>query len=231
MRLFWRVGIFLGIQLILMTGFAQAAWSEGLGNESPAVFQGEGTFDNADLDKDGNPDHLALNVPVEVNTAGEYWLSAEIQMQVNGEWQTINYTAVSFQWLPGKHNGRILFYGGEFLRRQEKGACRVVANLRMGGWETKDPYLQEAPAIHSVPWQASNIAATDGPINTASEAIRLARTWAEQEQKQLGDLTERSFAFDRWRMDFLGTKQQPPRRVWVDPSGDISVVDRNQTMD
>lgn len=227
MKPYLRMGILFGLQVIFIAGLAQAVLGNAMETSSPpAAFLGSGTFETTDLDDNGQPDHLAYTVPVEIKTAGEYWLSAELQMLVEGEWKTVNYTATPFEWRSGLQDGRILFYGGEILRRRINGSCRVVTNLRLGGWETLSPQLQNTPAMDSIPWQSSNIAATDGPINTVSKAVKLARSWAERENKDLGPLADRSFAFDRWRMDFVGTEQQPPRRVWVDPSGDISAVDR-----
>lgn len=227
MRRYMQIGILFGLQIFLMAGMTQVALGNTMeASTPPAAFLGSGSFETSDLDRDGQPDHLAYTISVDAKTAGEYWLSAELQTLVHGEWQTLNYTAVPFDWLPGRQDGRILFYGGEIERHQVEGPSRVVANLRIGGWETASPHLQNAPEINDISWQDSNVAAADGPVNTASEAVRLARTWAEREQKELGPLADRSFAFDRWRIDFSGTEQQPPRRVWVDPSGDISAVDR-----
>lgn len=229
MKSHWRIGVFVVLQLVFAAVFSPVALGNGLAAvEPPVIIVNSGDFTSVDLDQDGNPDHLVLSLPVEAKIAGEYWISAELQTEVNGEWQTLNYTATSFDWSPGRQVGEILFYGGEFVRRSVEGPCRVVINLRTGVWESKIPHLQDVPEIHSVSWQASDIAATDGPVNTASEALRRVQRWAKSNDKDLGHLLEKSFAFDRWRMDFTGTEQQPPRRIWVDPYGDISAVDRRR---
>lgn len=225
-----RYCLFLVISLVVFVSLISYA-SPALGNpdkagESPVVLRNSDVFTMVDLDQNGEPDHLEFQVLADVQVEGEYWLSAELQSLVGEQWSTINFTAVPIEWEPGTNIGSVYFYGGEFRHRMISGPYRVVAHIRKGLWEGDDPVVALSNEIPWSSWQESDLAITGGPVERASEAVRLAKQWAERERKELGELTQKSFAFDRWRIDFNGTQSQPPCRIWVDPLGDITSVDR-----
>lgn len=223
-----KVSILTLLSFSFLLTFSHAALAFPDQGNAPVILHATGEFYPADRDEDGQPDHLAYRIKLAVERPGEYWLSGELQTLVGDEWQTINYTAVPYQWGKGPQTGEINFYGGELRRRQVAGPCRIKVTAQMGGWRMPEPLIQETSVIPPEAWQESDLAVTDGTITRGSQAVRLARNWAQENQKELGDLREKTFAFDRWRMDFGGTTQEPPRRLWVDPQGDISAVDRRQ---
>jgi hypothetical protein len=221
---------FLGIGLVVFLSLMSYA-SPALGNpdgsgDLPVVLRNSDVFNTVDLDQNGEPDHLEFQVLADVKIEGEYWLSAELQSMVGEQWSTINFTAVPVEWKPGTNTGSVYFYGGEFYQRRLSGPYRVVTHIRKGKWEGNAPLVAISKEIPWSVWQESDLAKTGGPVDRASEAVRLAEQWAERERKELGALTQQSFVFDRWRMDFNGTQSQPPCRIWVDPLGDITSVDR-----
>lgn len=211
---------------ILVSALAVQAFPEE--NKTPAALRPAGEFSATDRDGNGQPDHLTYRIELTVNQPGEYWISGELQTMVAGEWQTLNFTAVSYDWPSGEHTAELNFYGGEFRRNQVAGSCRVMITVQMGSWRLPEPLIQETPVIKDDDWQESDYAVTGGPVDCGSEALSLARKWGRENQKELGALMDKSFAFDRWRLDFAGTEHEPPRRVWVDPQGEISVVDRQR---
>lgn len=216
------------ISFLFCLGFSGPAFGfEADSQQAPVVLEQAGHFIQADLDRNGSPDQLAYTIKGLVNQPGEVWLSGELQSLVDGTWFTINYTAAPFEWSKGEQTGTIYFYGGEFRRLRADGPFRILVGVRKGLWEADHQTVDLSQQYPWDSWQASDLVKADGPVTRATEAQQLAEGWAEKQHKDLGAMMDKTYVFDRWRMDFSGTALQPSRRLWVDPSGEIFSADEN----
>jgi hypothetical protein len=220
--------VFFALLSIFCFGFSGMAFGYSMNPQTPVVLNNSGQFISVDLDRNGQPDQLGYKIKALTNQPGEVWVSGELQSLVDGEWFTINYTAVPFEWDKGEHTATLQFYGGELRRLRADGPFRILVGVRQGLWEKDNQVTDISTRFPWDEWQTSDIAAADGPVTRASMANGLAEAWAKKEHKELGALTDKTFTFDRWRMDYTGTAQDPPRRLWVDPSGEIFSADQGK---
>jgi hypothetical protein len=222
----WLV-FFMSLSTIFFS-FSGVAFGYSVIPQNPVILENSGRFYTVDLDHNGQPDQLGYQIKATAHQPGEVWISGELQSLVGGEWFTINYTSVPFVWEKGKYTATLQFYGGEFKRLRTDGPFRIRVGVRQGLWEKDNEIIDISPQFPWDEWQASDVAAVNGPVTRASIANGLAMEWAKKQQMDLGVLTAKTFAFDRWRMDYTGTAQEPPRRLWVDPNGEIFATDQNQ---
>lgn len=184
-----------------------------------------GQFFLVDQDQDLIPDHLGFSVQVDGEITGSrLWLSGELQTLVENNWRTIAYSGCSYLWNNKPLEATLYFYGGELKRLKANGPFRLVLQARGVGLQT------EVIAGFSPPYQGADFGDSDlvwceGTLRKTSEVLQQVLDWASGQGMSLGRLEEEAFTFDRWRLDFGGSDQEPARRVWIDPRGEISWVD------
>lgn len=179
-------------------------------------------------DANGNqvPDHLGFTVSVKGNYAGEkFWLCGELQALVGENWQTLAYTAQEFDWAGTPVEANIYFYGGEIRRLQQDGPFRLSIQLKGIGVDRQE-FAGFSPSYQYDVFERSDLVLTANGVNKTSEVRKAVENWAKVNQVTLGALEEITFTFDRWRLDYKGTRREPSRRVWVEPTGEISCVVR-----
>ncbi len=210
--------IVLGVFLL-----APVTGSQGEEGFYPAL---PGRFFLVDANDNQLPDHLGFTVLVKGNYAGEkFWLCGELQALVGDEWQTLAYTAQEFDWAGTPVEASIYFYGGEIRRLQQDGPFRLLLQLK-GVDVNRQEFAGFTPSYRHDLFEKADLVLTGGGTQKTSEVLKLVEDWAKRSRLTLGALEEITFTFDRWRLDFKGTRKEPPRRVWVDPTGEISCAAR-----
>jgi|SRR5690554_173417 len=185
-----------------------------------------GRFFLEDVDQNQIPDHLGFSVLVNGEYAGKtFWLCGELQALVGRKWQTVAYTTKEFPWPGGPMEAAIYFYGGEIRRLKQEGPFRLQLQLKGVNVERQE-FAGFSPSYHYRSFEHSDVVLTGGKTVKTSEVVAKVGNWAERNGLVLGEMTEIAFTFDRWRLDFEGTRREPPCRVWVEPGGEISWVEK-----
>lgn len=211
--------LLISIQILLV--FALNLLAKGETPASGGVLSFAGRFDLVDADGNGTPDHLGYFLQLPAGARPDrLWVCGELQVMVDNQWRTIDYTARSF----GRESGAeaaLYFYGGELRRLQVNGPFRVLVEIRgvdlqsagVGGF---------SPAYRYEQFEAADVVLTNqGPFSTA-QIKKVVHAWAGQEGIPLGPLSTVTFVFDRWRLDFRGLDGGPGKRIWYAPTGEIS---------
>src|SRR5690554_6765185 len=185
-----------------------------------------GRFFLADANGNQVPDHLGFTVLVKGNYAEKkFWLCGELQALVGDNWQTLAYTAQEFDWAGAPVEASIYFYGGEIRRLQQDGPFRLLLQLK-GVDVDRQEFAGFTPSYQHEAFEKSDLVLTGGEAKKTSEVLKMVEDWAKSSRVTLGPLEEATFTFDRWRLDFQGTRREPARRVWVEPTGEISCATR-----
>ncbi len=185
-----------------------------------------GRFFLVDADENRIPDHLGFSVWVNGEYAGDkFWLCGELQAMVGRKWQTVAYTAKEFSWPGEPVEAVIYFYGGEIKRLKQNGPFRLQLQLKGVNVEQQE-FAGFSPSYQYRSFERSDLVLTGGKAVRTSEVVAGVEQWAKRNGMVLGDLEEITFSFDRWRLDFAGTRREPPRRVWVESGGEISWVEK-----
>lgn len=187
-----------------------------------------GRFYLVDQDHNLLPDHLAFSVWVDGKLTSEhFWLCGELQALIDNNWQTVAFTGRSYRWSNQPMEATIHFYGGELKRLQVNGPFRLILKLKSVGFNN-EVIAGFSPSYQYQEFEASDLVWSEGELRKTSEVLKNVLNWAEKKGMILGRLEERTYTFDRWRLDFKGESPNPPRRVWVDPQGNISWVDKKR---
>lgn len=207
------------IQLLLVFSLHLLARGEDLPNYSNASVSGN--FQLVDADGNSIPDHLSYSVRTDNYSEGMVWLCGELQAMINGQWQTIDYTARGFNGFRQGEELTLYFYGGEIKRLRINGPFRILVqikgvDLNLSGSEVL------SPAYHYGEFEASDVVLYNGQSRLISEVLNTVQQWALQNGLEIGPLEVATFNFDRWRFDFQGNFRVPARRVWVSPTGEIN---------
>ena len=210
--------IVLGVFLL-----APVTGSQGEEGFYPAL---PGRFFLVDANDNQHPDHLGFTVLVKGNYAGRSSGFAGVAGAGGDEWrQTLAYTAQEFDWAGTPVEASIYFYGGEIRRLQQDGPFRLLLQLK-GVDVNRQEFAGFTPSYRHDLFEKADLVLTGGGTQKTSEVLKLVEDWAKRSRLTLGALEEITFTFDRWRLDFKGTRKEPPRRVWVDPTGEISCAAR-----
>ena len=215
---------FLSLLLSLVPGgffLAPVTGSEGEEGFYPAL---PGRFFLADANGNQVPDHLGFTVLVKGNYTGEVWLW-ELQALVGDDWQTLAYTAQEFDWAGAPVEASIYFYGGEIRRLQQDGPFRLLLQLK-GVNVDRQEFAGFTPSYRHDVFERADLVLTGEGVQKTSEVLKLVEDWAKVNRVTLGPLEEVTFTFDRWRLDYKGTRKESARRFWVEPTGKISCATR-----
>ena len=185
-----------------------------------------GRFFLADANGNQVPDHLGFTVLVKGNYTGEkFWLCGELQALVGDDWQTLAYTAQEFDWAGAPVEASIYFYGGEIRRLQQDGPFRLLLQLK-GVNVDRQEFAGFTPSYRHDVFERADLVLTGEGVQKTSEVLKLVEDWAKVNRVTLGPLEEVTFTFDRWRLDYKGTRKESARRFWVEPTGKISCATR-----
>ncbi len=217
---------FLSLVFFLVPGvffLAPVTGSQGEEGFYPAL---PGRFFLADANENQVPDHLGFTVLVKGNYAGEkFWLCGELQALVGDDWQTLAYTAQEFDWAGAPVEASIYFYGGEIRRLQQDGPFRLLLQLK-GVNVDRQEFAGFTPSYRYDAFEKADLVLTGGGVQKTSEVLQMVEDWAKVNRVTLGPLEEVTFTFDRWRLDYKGTRKESARRFWVEPTGKISCATR-----
>ncbi len=217
---------FLSLVFFLVPGvffLAPVTGSQGEEGFYPAL---PGRFFLADANENQVPDHLGFTVLVKGNYAGEkFWLCGELQALVGDDWQTLAYTAQEFDWAGAPVEASIYFYGGEIRRLQQDGPFRLLLQLK-GVNVDRQEFAGFTPSYRYDAFEKADLVLTGGGVQKTSEVLQMVEDWAKVNRVTLGPLEEVTYTFDRWRLDSKGTRKEPARRFWVEPTGKISCATR-----
>ena len=217
---------FLSLVFFLVPGvffLAPVTGSQGEEGFYPAL---PGRFFLADANENQVPDHLGFTVLVKGNYAGEkFWLCGELQALVGDDWQTLAYTAQEFDWAGAPVEASIYFYGGQIRRLQQDGPFRLLLQLK-GVNVDRQEFAGFTPSYRYDAFEKADLVLTGGGVQKTSEVLQMVEDWAKVNRVTLGPLEEVTYTFDRWRLDYKGTRKEPARRFWVEPTGKISCATR-----
>ncbi|HEY8345383.1 MAG TPA: hypothetical protein VIL66_09380 [Bacillota bacterium] len=216
------------IQVLLVFSLHAIARSADLPYSTPEMAY----FALADIDQNTIPDHLTYTVQLDhASIDGQFWLCGELQALINGQWQTIAYTGCHFpdagQVEKSAHQNSstatLYFYGGEIKRLKVDGPFRLLVKMKGVGVEERET-IAFSPSYKHSEFEESNLVWVQGRKEKISTVVETVKRWALEQNLSLGILTEVTYNFDRWRLDYQGTSTVKAKRVWVDPGGEISWV-------
>jgi len=211
--------LLITIQILLVFALNLLAKGENPPAEQRLSFTG--CFDLVDADGNGTPDHLGYFLQLPAGSRPDrFWVCGELQVMVDNQWRTIDYTARSFG-RESQAEAALYFYGGELRRLQVNGPFRLLVKIRgvnlqasgVGGF---------SPAYRHDQFEAADVVLTNqGPFSTA-QIKKVINDWAGQEGISLGPLSVVTFTFDRWRLDYRGIDGGLGKRIWYAPTGEIN---------
>lgn len=209
--------LLITIQILLVFSLQLLAKGETPSAE-PLAFPGH--FSLVDADGNGTPDHLGYFLQLPASRPDVFWVCGELQVMIDGQWRTIDYTARTFDNTSGAE-AALYFYGGELRRLRVSGPFRLLIEVRgvnlyasgVGGVSSAYHYDQFETA--------DAVLTNQGPFSTA-QIEKVIYTWASENGIQLGPLQTATFTFDRWRFDFGGINGGYGKRVWYAPTGEIN---------
>jgi hypothetical protein len=220
------------VQILLVFSLNVMARSEDLSS----FVQDTPYFSLTDIDQDSIPDHLAYTIHVEPDLASRhFWLCGELQAVIDGDWQTIAYTGRHFpgddntsaetSTVPSSTEATLHFYGGEIKRLKVDGPFRLLVKIKGVDLE-EEQAIAFSPSYKHTEFEESDLVWVQGRKEKTSAVVEMVQRWATEQNLSLGVLAEATYNFDRWRLDYHGSPTEKAKRVWVEPGGKISWVNK-----